>query len=1311
MAADPAQISHYKIESTLGQGGMGVVYLAEDQILRRRVALKFLNPELSRDAEARKRFLNEGRAAATLGHPNAATLYEVGTDGDDLFLAMEYVPGVTLSELLANGPLPWVEVLDAALEILAALREAHEKGIIHRDIKSQNVRRTPDGRIKVLDFGLAKILGGSTITREGTIVGTVSYMSPQQVVGEEVDGKSDLYSLGVVMYELLSGRLPFTGDQHVAVAHAILHEDPITIRELAPEVPAELEHIVFKAMMKSPASRYQSAEEMAEDLMRFREHDRRRRAGIHEEIDLIATQDVYTVRRERFLAPLVGRDPMIDRIRGRLREARSGEGMALCIAGEAGVGKTRLLQEVHQSCRKEGARVILSACLFGGSTSSYYPFAEAFRHYFSLRGVSTAAALQTFLFDRAPRLGGSLPVLNRFLRFTFASNGPTSEEELWEVLDQLVAFIADERPLVLVIEDLQWADEASLRLFHYLARRVTRRRLLLIGTYRQEEVTGEAGGRPHPLPGLLQLLSREERFERMELPRLRREDVKEILSRLYPAHTWGDDFPALLFRESEGNPFFMVEILKLLTSERVLENRDGKWSLLTTVDRISIPEKVFDVVMRRLGRLGPREREILELGAVEGDVFHSGTILRGLRIERMALLKTLQFLEQVHHLIHAAGPHYHFDHSKIREILYESIPPELRIEYHTVVGQFLRESFGEAEEFAGIIAHNLLAAGLREDAIPYLSRAAGAASRLFAHSDAIHYLEQAEQMLHALYPQRPPVEQVRRLAEIRERRGDEEYASGHYREALASYEMALQLDRATGQARREAELTRAVGRVQYLLGRSVESRESYDKAITHYTQVEADERARGDSEALATACRELGKLHFFRGDLERSKQYIDDAIQIAGRVGAARIKAASLNNLAGIHYERGDLEEALACHRAALTIRQEAREPEELAQTYKNLGITHWRLGELTEASSYLEEALGLFRKTGDRRGEAVTLRQLGNVHHGRGDHNGAQRHWEASLSLCRELGNNEDLCRCLNNLGSLHFERGHYASAHRHYQDALEVSASIGSKQHLTVLHINLAELHLSLDQLNRAEDDLARARELAESLEATANISLIHAIRAELLAERGDVAAARIEADRALSLAEPTGHAENLVRALLAGALVSYASGEFGPARQLARQARDVARWSRMLFHELLAGFSTARATWREGDLEGAARELRDILPRAEDGGFRPLAARIHGLLGEILWGAGDLGGAAGEFAHAADQMKEIIATLNEEDRRSFVHHPEWKAAIGNLLDTLMRLGRREEALAYLIPLGVGTCDVDSGRTRAVVPTEAAL
>ncbi len=1312
MEPHPPQISHYKIESTLGQGGMGVVYLASDVLLRRRVALKLLPPELAQDREARRRFLNEGRAAATFNHPNAAVLYEVGAEADEIFLAMEYVPGVTLRELVARGPLPWSEVVDLSLDILAALREAHANGIIHRDIKGANIKRTPEGRVKVMDFGLAKITGGSTLTRNDAILGTASYMSPQQVVGQEVDGRTDLFSLGVVMYELLTGRLPFSGDQEVAVAHAILHEDPITIRELSPEVPADLEHIVFKAMAKNVLERYQSAEEMAEDLTRFREHDRRRRAGVHEELDLAATREVFTVRRERFLAPMVGRERPLERLRELHQETRVGEGAALCVAGEAGIGKSRLLEEFCRSCRRDGTRVLAASCLFGGSASSYLPFAEAIRHYFALRGVDSAPTLQRFLFDRAPRLAGSLPVLSRFLRFAFATNGPTSEEELWEVLDQVISFIAEERPLILVLEDMQWADEGSVRLFHFLTRRASGRRVLLISTYRPEDVVSEPGGRQHPLQTALQLLSREERFERIELSRLGREEVTQVLDRLYPGHEWGEEFGTLLYREAEGNPFFMVEILKLLTAEKVLVQREGRWSLGTAVEKISIPEKVYDVVMRRLSRLGAREREILELGAVEGDVFHSGTILRGLGLERMPLLKTLQFLEQIHHLIHAAGPQYHFDHSKIREILYDSIPPELRIEYHTVVGQYLAESFGDSEEHAGVTAHNLLAAGLQAEALPFLIRAANAAARLFAHADAIRCLERAESLLHDLYPRDPPLERIRQLEEIRHRRGDQEYAAGRYRASLVSYETALQLCRSAPDPDREADLVREIGRMQYLLGQTVESQRSYEEAIGRYALLIEEARTAGDTTRLNPALRELGKLHFFKGDMDHAEKYFREAIELAEIRSDEKLRAAALNNLSGIHYVRGDLGEALACHRICFTIRERIQDEIGLAQTRKNLGVIHYRLGELEEAEGHLDRALALYRKAVDKRGEAVTLRHLGNLHYERGDHVGAQRHWEASLYLCRELGNREDLCSCLNNLGVLHFEQGHYASAERLYREALEIRTATGRKDYLiAVLHDNLADLYLDLHQLDRAEEEVRLSEQVAEDLDSAATLAELYAKRALIASGRGDRESARKHARRALSLVEPTGHVESLIKVLLASADVELAAANHGDAKRSARQARDIAHWSRMAHFELRAALTAARAACKEGTGSNSLVELADLVQCANERGYRPLAARGFDIMGEIQARSGDLSAAATEFSRAVDQMKEILASLSDDDRRSLVHHPDWKEMIGNLLDTLIRIGQREEALGYLVDLGIGSCDVASAREIPLVEIETVV
>ncbi|MBI1797600.1 MAG: tetratricopeptide repeat protein [Candidatus Eisenbacteria bacterium] len=1303
MANVPARIAHYRIDSILGQGGMGVVYLAEDEMLHRRVAIKFLPPGLAGEAEARRRFVNEGRAAATLTHPNVAVVYEVGAEGDEMFLAMEYLPGPTLRDLVARGPVAWPEVIDIAIEVLAALQEAHGKGIVHRDIKGTNIKRLPDGRIKVMDFGLAKVMGGSTLTRLGAVVGTAAYMSPQQVCGEEVDARADLFSLGVLMYELLAGRLPFGGDHDVAVAHAILHEDPITIRELAPETPAELEHIVFTAMMKSLLSRYQSAAEMADDLQRLREHDRRRRAGEHEELDLIATSEVYTVRREQFRAPLVGREKPLARLGALHREARMGDGVAVCIIGEAGVGKSRLIDELRQVSRREGSRMLVASCQFGGGASSYLPFVEAFRQYFALRGVNSASTLQAFVVDKAPRLGGSLQVLNRFLRFTFTANGPTSEEELWEVLDQLLAWIAEERPLVLAIEDLQWADESSVRLFHFIARRAPQRRLMLVGTYRPEE-TANAPREVSPLTAMLHSLSRQERFERFELGRLDREAVDAILAALYPGHHMGADLVALLYRETEGNPFFLVELLKLLTGEGVLAEKDGVWTVTTALDKIQIPDKVYDVVMRRLTRLQQNERDILELGAVEGDVFHSGTILRGLRIERMALLKTLQFLEQVHHLIHAAGPHYHFDHAKIREILYDSIPPELRMEYHTVVGQFLKESYGEDDAHAGIIAHNLLAAGLREEALPFLIAAARASARLFAYPEAVHYLRRAEGVLHDLHPRNPPPERVALLADLLHQAATYEYAAGHYPAALARYESALDLARATGDAEREAELLRAIGRTQYLTGKPVEAQKTYDGAIAQYQALETQARAAGDELAVARALRQLAKLYFFRGDLDRSRTVIEEAIRLAEAHGDDALRAASLNNLAGVHYQRGELEEALGCHHRVLAIRERLGDEEGLGQTHKNIGIIEYRLGELRDAAIHLEEALTTYRKIADRRGEAVTLRHLGNLHYERGDHAAAQGHWESSLSLCRELGSNQDLSACLNNLGVLHLEQGRYATADRLFREVLPVLVSLGSKAQLTTLHINLGDLAAQLGELARAEAEYRKGEALALELEAAPHLAMVFAGNARIATERGDLEAARLLAARALEHVESTGHLENLIKAQLAAASVELASGAAPVAHLIARQARDTARWAHMGFLECQAGLLGARAAWRAGDGAAALAEIDGLLPGAEARGYGPLTAQCHHLRGQIRAGAGDVPGAADEYRRAGDGIQKILETLSDDDRRSFVHHPVWRQAIGDLLDTLIEAGAREEALGYLVPLGVGVCDVEPGRPGAV-------
>jgi serine/threonine protein kinase/tetratricopeptide (TPR) repeat protein len=260
-------ISHYKIIENLGSGGMGVVYQAEDTKLKRTVALKFLPPSLSNDSQAKKRFIQEAQAASALDHPNICTIHEIGdTDEGQSFIAMACYDGQSLKDKIKDERLRTDDAIGIIIQIAKGLARAHEEGIVHRDIKPANIMITNRGEVKILDFGLAKLAGQTRLTKTGSTVGTVAYMSPEQATGETVDHRSDIWSLGVVLYEMLTGQLPFKGDYEPAMIYSIINESPPNIRESREDIPAELEQIITRCLAKDPKERFSSVEELLNDF-------------------------------------------------------------------------------------------------------------------------------------------------------------------------------------------------------------------------------------------------------------------------------------------------------------------------------------------------------------------------------------------------------------------------------------------------------------------------------------------------------------------------------------------------------------------------------------------------------------------------------------------------------------------------------------------------------------------------------------------------------------------------------------------------------------------------------------------------------------------------------------------------------------------------------------------------------------------------------------------------------------------------------------------------------------------------------------
>ena len=256
-------VSHYKITSKLGEGGMGVVYKAEDTRLERSVALKFLPSSLATQDAAKKRFIHEAKAASSLEHPNICAVYDIAeTDDGQMFIAMPCYEGETLQEKIAKGPVETGEAIDIVMQLASGLAKAHEQGIVHRDIKPGNIFLTRDGHVKILDFGLAKLATQTRLTKTGSTLGTIAYMSPEQASGGDVDARSDIFSLGAVFYELLTGELPFRGDHEAAIIYGIMNADPVPVGQRRDDLPPDLQRVVETALCKEPAWRYQTATDL-----------------------------------------------------------------------------------------------------------------------------------------------------------------------------------------------------------------------------------------------------------------------------------------------------------------------------------------------------------------------------------------------------------------------------------------------------------------------------------------------------------------------------------------------------------------------------------------------------------------------------------------------------------------------------------------------------------------------------------------------------------------------------------------------------------------------------------------------------------------------------------------------------------------------------------------------------------------------------------------------------------------------------------------------------------------------------------------
>jgi predicted ATPase len=840
---------------------------------------------------------------------------------------------------------------------------------------------------------------------------------------------------------------------------------------------------------------------------------------------------------------MVGREGELKELKTFLDRAREGHGNTVFIAGEAGVGKTRLLEELKGYAKEQGVDVLQGWSLYE-SLTPYMPFLEALRsggleslfadetprveavYLVSHSGMSIKevireetkldpdifsgmlTAVGDFVQDSLSMLTGkekegflkslgyenyriiieslgniNLAVIlsgreNEFLvndmkeilisvnkqygnvlkdwdgneqniagiqhaleplitsgkydGIDYAKDNPkVKRNRLFENILMGIERHTKVNPSLLCIEDLQWTDPSSLALMHYVARNTRMCNLLILGTYRPEDVVTSKDGEVHPLINTMQLMGHEDLFLKLELERLKEDHIDEILSSFFEHSNFPDEFKAQLYKETEGNPYFIISLLRMLIEEGTIENKNEIWILAKELKDAKIPSKVYDVIIRRLYRVKEKERDTIEYAAVIGEEFNAEILASATHLDKIELLKQLRKLEQNHKLIRSTESKYKFDHAKIKEVLYNQIPPQLRKELHTIIADVIKKlNKNNLELVMGDLAFQYYYSFNPEKALPYLIKAAEKAKKEFSNEEAILFSNRALEF---------------------------------------ETDLSKKLD-----------LFEALGDIYLLKG-------DFDKSITTFNKVlELVEKSRKKAEIIA----KIGQNYENKGEFDEAlKTYIKALKFVKGK--ECKEEALVYRNLGVIYWHKGEIDEALEHLNNSLIISDKINDQLGIAASHHEIGRVHWYLSENKIALENLMKSLTIRQNLNDQEGIANILNNISLIHLATGEYDKAIRHFEESLKRNKMIGSQKYVGKCLVNLGFTYLYKKEYDKSLIYFQKSLHSLEKIIAPRHITFSYCGMAELYFRKEKYEKALKYCILAYDLSNNIKYKPNIA----------------------------------------------------------------------------------------------------------------------------------------------------------------------------------------------------------------------------